>query len=151
MGPHKPWSERVRWAREELNLRPLPCQQTTGNRCARRRSCRSAVTVGIEVKRSPGVQLTALFARAGYAQLEVSWRTDRVDVEDLVEQLALSPMISHRTFAPGWATDRNATVWQQRVRRLQGYRRCRLITLPMIRAPRASMRGNLGLADSSQG
>jgi hypothetical protein len=24
--PQKPWSERVWWAREELNLRPLPCQ-----------------------------------------------------------------------------------------------------------------------------
>jgi hypothetical protein len=32
------WSGPVWWAREELNLRPLPCQQNTGNRCAKRRS-----------------------------------------------------------------------------------------------------------------
>ena len=53
----------VWWAREELNLRPLPCQQTTGNRCANRRCRRSPRTVGAEVKWSPGVQLSALFAR----------------------------------------------------------------------------------------
>jgi hypothetical protein len=35
----------VGWAREELNLRPLPCQQNTGNRCATRHSCRSRSTV----------------------------------------------------------------------------------------------------------
>jgi hypothetical protein len=45
----KPCSERMRWVREELNLRPLPCQQTTGNRCARRRSRRSRSTVAAEV------------------------------------------------------------------------------------------------------
>ena len=28
-------STRVWWAREELNLRPLPCQQNTGNRCVK--------------------------------------------------------------------------------------------------------------------
>jgi hypothetical protein len=28
------WSGSIWWAREELNLRPLPRQQTTGNRCA---------------------------------------------------------------------------------------------------------------------
>jgi hypothetical protein len=28
------WSGRVWWAREELNLRPLPCQQNARNRCA---------------------------------------------------------------------------------------------------------------------
>jgi hypothetical protein len=50
------------WAREELNLRPLPCQQNTGNRCARRRSPRSPPTVDPEGKRSLGVQLNALFA-----------------------------------------------------------------------------------------
>jgi hypothetical protein len=49
------------WAREELNLRPLPCQQTTGNRCARRRSPRSAPTVDAKGKRSLAVQLNALF------------------------------------------------------------------------------------------
>src|SRR5215203_232414 len=51
----------VWWAREELNLRPLPCQQNTGNRCATRRSPRSAPTVDAEGKRSLGVQLNALF------------------------------------------------------------------------------------------
>jgi hypothetical protein len=50
----------VSWAREELNLRPLPCQQNTGNRCARRRSPRSPPTVDPEGKRSVGVQLNAL-------------------------------------------------------------------------------------------
>jgi hypothetical protein len=44
------------WAREELNVRPLPCQQTTGNRCARSRSPRSCPTVGAEVtKEKPGL------------------------------------------------------------------------------------------------
>jgi hypothetical protein len=28
----RPWSARVWWAREELNLRPLPCPQNPGNR-----------------------------------------------------------------------------------------------------------------------
>jgi hypothetical protein len=44
----------VWWAREELNLRPLPCQQTAGKRCATRRSCRSPPTVHAEVMRSLG-------------------------------------------------------------------------------------------------
>jgi hypothetical protein len=44
---------RMRWAREELNLRPLPCQQTAGKRCATRRFLRSPPTVDGEVKRSP--------------------------------------------------------------------------------------------------
>jgi hypothetical protein len=41
----KPCSRQVSWAREELNLRPLPCQQTGGKRCADRRSRRSPPTV----------------------------------------------------------------------------------------------------------
>jgi hypothetical protein len=56
-----PWSDRVWWAREELNLRPLPCQQNTGNRCARSRSPRSPATVDPEGKRSLDVQGNALF------------------------------------------------------------------------------------------
>jgi hypothetical protein len=36
---------RVTWAREELNLRPLPCQQTAGMRCAEFRFPRSPPTV----------------------------------------------------------------------------------------------------------
>src|SRR5215207_6709830 len=41
----------MRWAREELNLRPLPCQQTAGKRCAdgrfpgRRRPSRAKLCV----------------------------------------------------------------------------------------------------------
>src|SRR4029450_10925644 len=50
----------VRWAREELNLRPLPCQQNPRNRCATRRSPRSGPTVEAEGKRSRGVQVNAL-------------------------------------------------------------------------------------------
>ena len=46
------WSARVWWAQEELNLRPLPCQQNGGNRCANRRSPRSARTVEALGKRS---------------------------------------------------------------------------------------------------
>jgi hypothetical protein len=53
----------VWWAREELNLRPLPCQQNGGNRCARRHSPRSGPTVDAEGKRSVGVQGNALFRR----------------------------------------------------------------------------------------
>ena len=53
--------KRVWWAREELNLRPLPYQQTAGMRCANRRRRRSPSTVDGEVKCSPGVQLSALF------------------------------------------------------------------------------------------
>jgi hypothetical protein len=49
------------WARQGLNLRLLPCQQNTGNRCARSRSPRSGPTVEAEGKRSPDVQLNALF------------------------------------------------------------------------------------------
>jgi hypothetical protein len=59
--PAKALLRAVWWAREELNLRPLPCQQNPGNRCARRRSRRSAPTVDAEGKRSPDVQLNALF------------------------------------------------------------------------------------------
>jgi hypothetical protein len=57
----KPCSGGVWWAREELNLRPLPCQQNGGNRCARGRSPRSAPTVEAEGKRSVDVQGNALF------------------------------------------------------------------------------------------
>jgi hypothetical protein len=42
----------VLWAREELNLRPLPCQQNGGKRCARNRSPRSPPTVDAKGKRS---------------------------------------------------------------------------------------------------
>jgi hypothetical protein len=52
----KSCSTGVWWAREELNLRPLPCQQTTGNRCANRRSPRSPPTVDAKGKRSLDVQ-----------------------------------------------------------------------------------------------
>jgi len=62
-GPRLRWSARVRWAREELNLRPLPCQENAGNRCANRRCPRSPPTVGGEVKRSLDVQLNVLPAR----------------------------------------------------------------------------------------
>jgi hypothetical protein len=55
------------WARQGLNLRLLPCQQTTGNRCAKRRCRRSALTVEVEVKRSLCVQLSALFKLRGGA------------------------------------------------------------------------------------
>ena len=48
------------WARQGLNLWPLPCQQTAGNRCAQARFRRSRPTVDPEVKCSPGVQLGAL-------------------------------------------------------------------------------------------
>ena len=57
----KPCSGTVWWAREELNLRPLPCQQNTGNRCAKRRLCRSPPTVEVEGKRSLDVKGNALF------------------------------------------------------------------------------------------
>jgi hypothetical protein len=43
---HKPWSSGMQWAREELNLRPLPCQQAAGKRCANGRCRRSALTDG---------------------------------------------------------------------------------------------------------
>ena len=64
------WSGPVLWAREELNLRPLPCQQTTGNRCADGCFRRSRPTVEVEVKRSLCVQLSALFARRDPAPAE---------------------------------------------------------------------------------
>jgi hypothetical protein len=67
-------SERCKWAREELNLRPLPCQQNTGNRCANRGSPRSPPTVKAEGKRSLGVQGNALFAASADAQ----WSLDHV-------------------------------------------------------------------------
>ena len=44
-----------------MNLRPLPCQQNTGNRCARSHSPRSARTVDAEGKRSVDVKGNALF------------------------------------------------------------------------------------------
>ena len=61
----KPCSKRIRWAREELNLRPLPCQQNPGNRCAKRRSCRSRPTVDAQVKCSHSLKLNALPTRPG--------------------------------------------------------------------------------------
>src|SRR5215217_8851169 len=51
-GPHLHWSAWVWWAREELNLRPLPCQQNPGNRCATCRFPRSPPTVDLQGKRS---------------------------------------------------------------------------------------------------
>src|SRR5215218_1389576 len=51
----------MRWAREELNLRPLPCQLTRAYRCATRRSPRSRSTVDAEGKRSLDVKGNALF------------------------------------------------------------------------------------------
>jgi hypothetical protein len=42
------------WARQGLNLRLLPCQQTGGKRCADRRFPRSPPTVDAEVMRSLG-------------------------------------------------------------------------------------------------
>src|SRR5206468_4071765 len=53
-------SEPISWARQELNLRPLPCQQNTGNRCAGGRFRRSCATVGVEVKGSNSLKLNAL-------------------------------------------------------------------------------------------
>jgi hypothetical protein len=53
----KRWPDPVWWTRQGLHLRPLPCQQTTGNRCANRRSCRSRPTAGVEVRRPLSVQL----------------------------------------------------------------------------------------------
>jgi hypothetical protein len=44
-----------------VDLRPLPCQQNTRNRCARRCSRRSASTVDAQGKRSLGDQGNALF------------------------------------------------------------------------------------------
>jgi hypothetical protein len=44
-----PGSELVRLMRQQLNLEPLPCRQTAGNRCATRRSPRSRPTVRVEV------------------------------------------------------------------------------------------------------
>src|SRR4029453_18392683 len=55
------WSEPYWWARQGLNLRPLPCQQNGGNRCARSRSRRSPPTVDPEGKRSIDVKGNALF------------------------------------------------------------------------------------------
>ena len=43
-------AQRVWWAREGLNLRPLPYQQNPGNRCATQRSPRSPSTVAAEGK-----------------------------------------------------------------------------------------------------
>src|SRR5215216_2291859 len=40
----------MRWAREELNLRPLPCQLTRAYRCPTRRFPRSRSTVDGKVK-----------------------------------------------------------------------------------------------------
>ena len=62
----KSCSERVWWAREELNLRPLPCQQTTGNRCARSRSPRSRATVEGEVTKEKAGYWTR---RSAFAQV----------------------------------------------------------------------------------
>ena len=89
-------SRGVWWAREELNLRPLPCQQYPGNRCARRRSprspptfdpegkrsldvqgnssCRSPATVDAKGKRSLGIQGNALF-------------TPRIDAHELLHRI----------------------------------------------------------------
>ena len=52
-----------------MNLRPLPCQQTTGNRCAPGRSPRSPSTVDGEVKCSLGVQLSGLSFATSYGAL----------------------------------------------------------------------------------
>ncbi len=60
LDPQKPCSAVLWWARQGLNLRPLPCQQTTGNRCATPRSPRSAPTVEAEGKRSLDVKGNAL-------------------------------------------------------------------------------------------
>jgi hypothetical protein len=80
--PRTPWSNKcagqpMSWAREELNLRPLPCQQNARNRCAEGRSCRSPPSVGAEVKCSLGVQLTLAVAPSCRAcSTLASWASD---------------------------------------------------------------------------
>jgi hypothetical protein len=44
----------LKWAWEDLNLRPHPYQLNAGNRCADRCLCRSRPTVGVEGMRSIG-------------------------------------------------------------------------------------------------
>jgi hypothetical protein len=56
-------SEAESWAWEELNLRLHPYQQSTGNRCADGCFRRSRATVGVEVKCSNSLQLSALPTR----------------------------------------------------------------------------------------
>src|SRR5215207_4829095 len=51
------------WACQDLNLGPHPYQQSTGNRCADWRFRRSRATVGVEVKCSNSLQLSALPTR----------------------------------------------------------------------------------------
>jgi len=57
------WSEAEWWAWEDLNLRLHPYQQSTGNRCAAGRFSRSRSTVGVKVKWSNGLKLSALATR----------------------------------------------------------------------------------------
>ena len=57
------WSEAIWWAWEDLNLRLHPYQQNAGNRCADGRFRTSRATVGVEVKCSNSLQLSALPTR----------------------------------------------------------------------------------------
>jgi hypothetical protein len=97
-GPHLSWSARVWWARQGLNLRPLPCQQNPGNRCATRRCPRSPLTVDAEGKRSLDVQLNALFHQldpAVAARMAPPFSTDQ-------SKHNASACIDAASIPPGW-------------------------------------------------
>jgi hypothetical protein len=114
----EPCSKRVWWAREELNLRPLPCQQNGGNRCARSRSPRSPPTVDPEGKRSLDVQLNALFDHPGTGCPEgaslllrvIGILTDSILTWNGGEDEADMPVRSGTSWAMGEARRRNHPV-----------------------------------------
>jgi hypothetical protein len=129
----KPCSRRVWWAREELNLRPLPCQQNGGNRCARSRSPRSPATVGPEGKRSVAVQLNALLAcpdcsaETQHSGADVHGRTAAEAVNLFGCATLISDTASGRVLG-GWRRGSDwsgASLSMSRLRRLHqdGYRR----------------------------
>jgi hypothetical protein len=83
------WSGKVWWAREELNLRPLPCQQTAGKRCATHRCPRSPSPVDGEVtKEKPGCWTR----RMAFAQVR-----DGSNIQLLPYSLVVRPEVESRS------------------------------------------------------
>jgi hypothetical protein len=68
------WSTPMWWACQDLNLGPHPYQQNAGNRCAKRRCCRSCSTVEVEVMCSHPAPWSLQFDEAiQYSRTSIMW------------------------------------------------------------------------------
>jgi hypothetical protein len=83
VGPQKPWSEGMWWAREELNLRPLPCQRALASRMTCNPGRRELLSWGVvgppvsavvrDLRVECGPDVAPLRAREGQGRRERTW------------------------------------------------------------------------------